>query len=88
MIGSTWVTNGRIVVFRRKPHHKSVGGPKVGLVIGETDDGLIKIRTACGGRRYCSRVVEIAEEYIAREASAREAVLGHPVDPVPPAPGK
>lgn len=84
-MGSMWVRDGRVVVFRQLESHHSKG-PKLGLVIGETDDGLLKIRTACGARRYCARVVEIEPEFIAREASEREAALGYPVGPVPPAP--
>lgn len=86
-IGSMWVREGHVVVFRKLDSHSYQGkGPKVGLVIRETDDGVVTIRTACGNRRYCARAVEVKKEWVAREATAREAIIGHPIHPVPPAP--
>jgi nitroimidazol reductase NimA-like FMN-containing flavoprotein (pyridoxamine 5'-phosphate oxidase superfamily) len=83
-----WVREGRIVVFRNPAsrHYKyNGGGPKVGLVISETDDGVLTIRTAVGNRRYCAMPIQVSKDLVAREATAREAVLGHPIGPVPAA---
>jgi len=54
------------------------------IVIGYTDDGLLKIRAACGNRRYTARVIEIDPVLVAREATQRETTLGYPVEPVAP----
>lgn len=82
-IGSMWIRNGRVVVFRTNDQGFNAKGPRVGIVIEETDD-TITVRTACGKRRYNSRPVTVPRDLVAREATEREAYLGYPVSPVPP----
>lgn len=86
MPGSMWIREGRVIIFRTPEQGFKQKGPRVGLVLEETDD-TITVRTACGKRRYNSHPVTVPKELVAREATEREAALGYPVDPVPPRAG-
>lgn len=84
-IGSMWIREGRVVVFRTVDAGYKSKPPRIGIVIEETDDA-ITVRVACGHRRYGMQPVTVPKDLVAREATAREASLGYPVGPVPPRP--
>lgn len=83
MTGGSVHMNGRAVVFRTAAMGYKQQPPRVGMVIGETDEAVM-LRVACGRHRYSATAVKIPRELVARDATAREVNLGYPVEAVPP----